>query len=99
MPDSAVDRSAEGPVTVLRDPLAAPWDAPAGDVLMLVGNHGQRGSRHASVHRSPPPAAMTLGKRVVLVLDEEDEPNFGDGGKTPPWLTRAAQMAIRKITE
>lgn len=99
MPDEAVDRDAEGPVTVLRDPHAVPWDAPAGDVLLLVGNHGQRGSRHASVHRSPPPVAMTPGKRVVLVLDEEEEPDFGDADRSPPWLTRAAQAAIRKLTE
>ena len=74
IPDAAVDREAvSGVGTTLRDPGATPYDARAGDAVLLVGAKSARGARHAAVHRSPPPPAARVGRRVVLVLDEAEE--------------------------
>ncbi|KAH8058265.1 pyrroline-5-carboxylate reductase [Aureococcus anophagefferens] len=71
LPDDAVDHESESPYTRLLDATAAPYDARAGDAVLLVGRLW-RGQRSAAVHRSPPPPCACCdwpSRRVVLVLD------------------------------
>ena len=52
-----------------------PYDARAGDAVLLVGRLW-RGQRSAAVHRSPPPPCACCdwpSRRVVLVLDPEND--------------------------
>ena len=75
LPDDAVDHESESPYTRLLDGTAPPYDARAGDAVLLVGRLW-RGQRSAAVHRSPPPPCTCCdwpSRRVVLVLDPEND--------------------------
>ena len=76
--DDAVAHVAESGPTVVRDGYA-PYDAAAGDAVILVGRLGAGGARRPGVHRSPPPPCDCCddARRVVLVLDADDEAVFG----------------------